>query len=250
MIEPFFFGNGGELFGCYHPPSQLDSRRLAVICPPLFDEYKRCYKGLADLANGLADQGIHVLRFDYYGTGESWGVLEDASISRWIEDVRTAVEEGMGLSGADEVVLVGVRFGGAVAAQIKLPKVIRYVLWDPIIHGAIYLQELKAADEALEAESREVAEYVNQIPDEVDYEYFRLPGALVNDIRALNLEKFFDSVQEKKYFLTTNCELASKGSSIIPWEFAGIEYLWSGYFEGVLNLKPALEAIAQRVVTP
>lgn len=248
MIEPFFFADG-ELFGCYHPPSQADSRRLAVICPPLFDEYKRCYRGLADLANGLADQGIHVLRFDYFGTGESWGLLEEASIDRWTRDVRTAVEEGMDLCGADEVILVGVRFGGTLAAQVVEPGVVAHVLWDPPLSGTEYLEDLDAADRDLEKVSRASAVYTNQRPDELRYEYFALPEGMREALRTLSVAPLLEDDEKTAYFMTTDSTKTGEVGGPKAWEFAGIEYVWSGYHEGVLSLKPALEALARKVVS-
>lgn len=56
MFEANFFDTG-RLFGMYRPAEDADSDRLLVICPPLFDEYRRCYRALAELAKGCSAAG-------------------------------------------------------------------------------------------------------------------------------------------------------------------------------------------------
>src|SRR5207249_11329319 len=50
-------------------------------------------RGCRQLAARLARLGLDVLRFDYYGTGDSAGQGEDATLHTCIEDVVRATEE-------------------------------------------------------------------------------------------------------------------------------------------------------------
>jgi hypothetical protein len=86
-----------------------------------------------------------VLRFDYFGTGDSPGDDEDADLSGWASDVRTARRELLQRSGRSHVVAVGVRLGGmlAVLAADAPADTQRLVLWDPILDGAQYLAHLR-----------------------------------------------------------------------------------------------------------
>src|SRR5215467_5624104 len=92
---PFYFGGEGrKLYGCFHGPTQKGAPRCAVlICQPLGHEYVNSHRALRQLAVRLADAGIPVLRFDYFGCGDSSGEAEQGSITRWLEDVSTAVAE-------------------------------------------------------------------------------------------------------------------------------------------------------------
>jgi predicted alpha/beta hydrolase len=140
-MEAFFFGSSNrQLFASYHPPTSGNGRVLTIICPPLFIEYTRTWIALRKLAISLAERGQHVLRFDYQGTGDSFGDLERIAISDWIEDIKLAVDEGRELSGSSVVRLLGVRISAALACLAVGAEnhVQRLVLWDPVFDGAGY----------------------------------------------------------------------------------------------------------------
>jgi alpha/beta superfamily hydrolase len=116
VIEPFFFGPcNQQLFAIYHPPIGGSSQVLTVICPPLFNEYMRTHPALRELAVALAGKGEHVLRFDYRGTGDSFGHLGEVTVSDWLEDIALAVREGHEISGSSVVQVLGVRAGALLA---------------------------------------------------------------------------------------------------------------------------------------
>src|SRR5260370_27609992 len=66
---------------------------------------------LRELAMALAERGQHVLRFDYRGTGDSFGELGKVTVADWLEDIALAVREGREISGSSMVRLLGVRAG-------------------------------------------------------------------------------------------------------------------------------------------
>ena len=57
---------------------------LTVICPPLFSDYMLTHLVLRELAMALAERGQHVLRFDYRGTGDSFGELGKVTVADWL----------------------------------------------------------------------------------------------------------------------------------------------------------------------
>ena len=84
------------------------------------------------LANMLAAAGTHVLRFDYFGTGDSAGNMEDADLGAWFGDVETAVDELRDTIDAPQVALVGLRLGATLAgtvASMRRTDVNGLVLW-------------------------------------------------------------------------------------------------------------------------
>ena len=83
--ETFFFGNpGSPLYGSYESPSASVRRDCGIVlCYPLMAEYLRSHRAFRQLAVRLAEAGFPVLRFDYFGSGDSamwWlgGLLPDA----------------------------------------------------------------------------------------------------------------------------------------------------------------------------
>jgi pimeloyl-ACP methyl ester carboxylesterase len=91
----------------------------------------------------MAEKGHDVLRFDYFGTGESGGEVEDLTLAGAIDDARTAIDEIRDLAGVRKVTVVGLRVGamvGALASE-ESKTVDRLVLWDPISRGAAWNDE-------------------------------------------------------------------------------------------------------------
>lgn len=134
---PYYFGSSDRrLFGCHHPPPAGGGALGIVLCNPVGSEYFPAHKTVRFLARKLAEQGIHVLRFDYYGTGDSDGSENDASMDGHLCDVGVALEELQDVSGVGRIGLVGMRAGAAVALRASETNgaIARLVLWDPVAH--------------------------------------------------------------------------------------------------------------------
>lgn len=146
-MNPFFFGDSAEpLFGVYHPPrEQRHPPSAALLCYPLGIEYMRAHRAFRQLTMLLTRAGVHVLRFDYFGTGDSAGEGEDVSLDRCRADIAVAFDELKANAGVDRAGIIGLRMGAtlAVGAAEGRPDVDRIVLWDPIVHGSAYLEELR-----------------------------------------------------------------------------------------------------------
>jgi exosortase A-associated hydrolase 2 len=146
-MTPFFFGTRERrLFGIYAPGRTVGAGpRAVVLCHPWGQEYLRAHRSMRHLANLLARAGVHVLRFDYFGTGDSAGDSSEGDLEGWRRDIETAVDELKDTSGAARVGLVGLRLGGALAASVAARRrgdVDSVVLWDPVVRGEEYLEEL------------------------------------------------------------------------------------------------------------
>lgn len=146
-MEPFYFGpTDRRLFGVYHPPlSEVDSGVGVVLCTPVGDEYLRSHSALLKLADRLARAGIHVLRFDYRGCGDSELGFEAGDLEAWVEDIGTALRELRDGSGASRLGLCGLRLGGSLAALAAMDHedVFGVVLWDAIVDGTEHLSALR-----------------------------------------------------------------------------------------------------------
>ena len=86
------------------------------------------------------------MRFDYFGTGDSAGESGEGDMAEWVANARTAAQELRASSGIDRLTLVGVRLGAAIALNVAStdPLIDRLVLWDPVVSGSRYLDELEA----------------------------------------------------------------------------------------------------------
>ncbi len=142
-MQPAYFGaSRTRLLGLYHPPTGARARDHGVLlCQPAPQEYMRCHWALRKLAVLLAREGFHVLRFDWFGSGDSAGATDAGRPSQWRLDVAAALEELRDVSGVRRASLVGFRLGAALAAQAPL-KLRDLVLWEPVVSGREHVSEL------------------------------------------------------------------------------------------------------------
>lgn len=151
-MTPIYFGERTRrLFGLYTPASAVPAgarARGVIICPPGGQEYLRAHRSMRQLAGMLAAAGWNVLRFDYFGTGDSAGEITDSEVSGWQDDIVTAIDELKDTAGLTRVALVGLRLGGTLAALTAAQRkdVDMLVLWDPIVFGHEFLAEMSCND--------------------------------------------------------------------------------------------------------
>ena len=183
--QPLYFPAGDPtLFGWYHTCDTAQPRNLvAVVCAPMGFEYTHSHRSLRHLCDQLARAGISVLRFDYHGTGDSaGGEIEADRLTRWQQDVASAVDCAKALSGQQRCCLIGVRIGASLAVMTSpLLEPDLLVLWNPVISGRQYIRELKAAATA-----------TNDNAEATDSTILESGGFLITadteaEVRALNL---------------------------------------------------------------
>jgi hypothetical protein len=144
---PTFFGpNDSPLFGVLHLPADNRVRGGVLICGSLGKEGMDSIRFQRILAADLAEIGYAVLRFDYYGTGNSaHGHHRDDAVAMWSRSVRHAVDHLSDI-GAPSVSAMALRAGGllvdhAIAAGAPIGR-IGYL--DPPASGRRYLREQAA----------------------------------------------------------------------------------------------------------
>lgn len=143
-MEAMFFGRQ-PLFGIHHPARGLARAKAVLICPSWGLEALRSQRGLRLLADKLAENGFDTLRFDYSGTGDSFG--DSPSLAQWQADIDTALRELRDLSGCEQVAVIGLRVGALLASD----KGDALLAIDAPVDGASFVQQLKAVAAGLDA---------------------------------------------------------------------------------------------------
>ncbi len=149
-MTPLRFGpDSRQLFALHHAPAEGSARGEGVVlCNPFGQEAIRSQRLYKVLAERLTRQGLHCLRFDYFGSGDSDGDDHEADMESWIADVQRAADELARRSGCRQISLFGIRWGATIAALAAArlqPVPLRLALWDPLVDGARYLRDLAAA---------------------------------------------------------------------------------------------------------
>ena len=133
----------GDCFGWIHDGK---GRTGVVLCGSFGQEGMIAYHGWRDLAERLARSDLHVLRFDYPGVGDSLGMETDPDrLDAWLASIRAAATFLRANSGADRIVLIGLRLGGALAllASAAIAHVVAVACVVPVVSGRTYVRELR-----------------------------------------------------------------------------------------------------------
>ena len=107
------------------------------------------------MGDRLADAGFDVMRFDYYASGDSAGDDGEFDVDGAIADTVAAGQRIMERSRAIRLSYLGLRLGATIAAlasNLYSDELEHLILFEPIVDGDHYLQELNRANaEALRA---------------------------------------------------------------------------------------------------
>ncbi|MBY0610821.1 MAG: alpha/beta hydrolase [Beijerinckiaceae bacterium] len=132
--------------GCLAVFQQGTTSRGAIICAGHGYDALCTHRNVAVFADTLAQHGLSTLRFDYHGTGNSAGMDGDEDrIPVWLGNIAAAITFMRGVAGISEIVLIGYRLGGLLAAiaASRSPNVTRLVLIAPPASGRLYLREMQ-----------------------------------------------------------------------------------------------------------
>ena len=242
-MTPLFFGtNARRLFGAYSPASgRVPGARSIVLCHPWGQEYLRAHRSMRQLANLLSAAGNHVLRFDYFGTGDSAGETQDADLADWEQDIETAMQELMDTTGATKVSLVGLRIGGALAARVaaRKPRLVdSLVLWDPVVGGEEHLAELSDTEAQQPRGGRNNLARPAEHGGGHEVLGFPLTQRLAQSIHSIDLTALAPSLPARTFVVTSHAvpshagfreALARHPAGAIPFERIESLYAWLQY---------------------
>ncbi len=129
---------------CHSLSPNLKNRKTILFLNPLFDEKKRVHKFQADVARGLCKY-YNIVRFDYFGTGDSYGIQGDFEIEEAVNDAIQICCYLKETKRCDEIYLLGLRFGADLGFRIaeKLQFVSKLIFIEPLINGKQYWAEQK-----------------------------------------------------------------------------------------------------------
>jgi hypothetical protein len=152
--ETAFFDAAGRLVFRTEPVGE--SRGTLVLASSLFAEFQRNYRREVLVARAAAADGITSLRFHYRGAGNSLAG-GPPTLDTMTEDLAEVVSEVTG-----PVVLCGTRLGALAVARLRARLDVPVVLWEPVLDGARWVEEVIRACLA-----REVAQGVTVNADAV-----------------------------------------------------------------------------------
>ena len=244
MAECFYFGPRGELlFGALHRPEANPNRAALgkhglLICYPGLEEHHRSIWPMRSLADQLARHGWCTMRFDYFGTGDSYGDCLSALPSRWSSDIVTAADEFIGRTDVSTLSFLCLRLGATLFSHSDLDAIKKLgvdfgklILWDPVESGRAHLEELQEQESfRLTHQRHNYAKYLD--PGRPELLGYTMTAARRKETEALN----WNGEQVAKHFASK--DILRVGSSNEKW----VRQL--NLEDGFLQPQVALEVVA------
>lgn len=147
-----------KIFVSVIPPKRNNLHEAVLLCYPFGQEYMRAHKAFRQLANLLSRKGYTVIRFDYPGTGDSYGDGKDIGYKEWLEQAQSALDFLKKETRYEDIHLIGLRLGALVAAELaeKNACIKKLVLWDPFLSGDSFLQDCMTQMSETSTQSNEI----------------------------------------------------------------------------------------------
>ena len=245
-ITPFYFGRPDKaLFGCFHEP-RSGARRFCgvVVSPPVGHEYVNSHRALRQLAALLANAGFPVLRFDYYGCGDSSGEEDEASLSQWVEDTSMAVSEVRRRGNLGPVCLIGLRLGGTIAMMVARAQndLAGLVLWDPVTNGREFLETVLSLQKQRMRFRRKPKRCKDVSSTTTDLLGFALNHSLRDSLEEIDMSTASPSAVEKVLIIKNDRQNGGESlpkdliqlGALADYEHLSAPKIWEGTPEGTL----------------
>ncbi len=172
--------------GWLHPGA---SRRGVIVCGAHGFEDLCSRASLRLLAEELSSRGLPVLRFDWRGTADSEGDGEAPHrVATWLGNIGEAARTLVGMTGVEEIVLVGLRLGALLALEAARDIApVRIVLLAPPASGRALKRELEIMSRIFQGKpgAAEDAGF-----DGVSAAGFRISRATLDDLALVGSRRF------------------------------------------------------------
>lgn len=141
----------------------------------------------------LANSGMHVICFDYSGTGDSSGEWGQFSCSDWVNDLKTVYQYASDITA--KVSFIALRFGCLILADTILKERLhanKCIFWDPVESGESLTRQLirmkiaaTMADAAKKISSQEVTQSM-QSEGFLESAGYRITSSMFEEISKKN----------------------------------------------------------------
>jgi pimeloyl-ACP methyl ester carboxylesterase len=178
--------------GFFHPARGGKGRSGAVLCNPFGSEQNCTYRCYRHIAERLSFAGVNVLRFDYYGTGNSPGADAEPSVVRaWLDSIHGAIDFLTDAAETEDLYLFGTRLGATLAAAVASERgdgtIKGLALWYPFDNGGDFSREILFA-QIVSSRQGNAERTPARPPNSVrEVSGFLLTDSMIEDLRRVDL---------------------------------------------------------------
>jgi pimeloyl-ACP methyl ester carboxylesterase len=226
-MAPVVFDN---CFGWLHQPGGNETSAIAIVlCSGIKNDAMSGHRSYRLLADATARAGFPTLRFDYPGTGDSADPAPADELDNWSiwqKSIHTGIDWLRRQTGAQHIVLIGLRLGATLAATVAAQRddVVGVAMLAPVLRGRSYINQL-----SIEAKMHDPAAQTNGA---LVLHELHLSKQTVEYIRSIDLRHIVLQPHSKIAVLVeTNSPILqeclaawrNRGADVVCGDFLGLE---------------------------
>jgi pimeloyl-ACP methyl ester carboxylesterase len=206
----------GECLGALH---DAGGDTAIIMCGAPGFEQLCAQKGWRELAELFASRGFPTLRFDWLGCGDSLGGDEDpARVDAWRASLEQAIFFARAHLAPRHVVLVGLRLGATIAADVAARSggIDGLVLLGPAISGRLYGRELAGLAKVMAPLSPDAT------MDGLSVAGFRTTNETLESMKAIDLRKLSSPPAPRAIVFSPESQMGAD-DTIAHWRALGCD---------------------------
>jgi len=184
--------NNEQLYTVLHSPKNIENSRkhTVVICSPITHEHDTCYWAMRQLAFRLSRLGFHVVRFDYFASGNSAGLSQQITLNSCVQNIVNISQYIIDQTNSEKLTYIGLRLGAVLATMSSIKRVPdQMILWDPLIIGKKYINELAQLHKTFLNKMKRTKLHSHNLGTEyVGYPYSEIIIDEINSIQLSDME--------------------------------------------------------------
>ncbi len=161
QVSSFFLNASKDsLFTIYYA-GDVENAKCIIHIPAFAEEMNKSRHMLTKQANVFVEQGVSVVIFDLWGTGDSQGEFAEATWARWLDNIN-AVVLWLKTQGYSSISLWGLRTGVLLALDFLLKSddvFDKLLAWQPVLNGEQYAMQflrLRAASSMMDKHAPQI----------------------------------------------------------------------------------------------
>lgn len=233
-----------------YTPTSAQPTAHVIYLPPFTEEMNRCRAIVAEQARRFARRGMSCTVLDFYGTGESPGETDEATLAIWYENISEIYLDLVEKQPAPVPLHVwGCRLGALIGASYLAEREVAcstLLMWQPVVAGKPYTTQVYRQRLAAMIERGEAKETTTSIRERfargetVEIGGYTLGGRLMLELDTLDMANLNAPPAERIYWLERSASgnpdlnprsakvvehLSSLGAEVLPIGFTG-QPLW------------------------
>ncbi|MDZ7722680.1 MAG: alpha/beta fold hydrolase [candidate division KSB1 bacterium] len=179
-LPVIFKSQGHQIMGVHHTSGQ---QRSLLLCHGLTGDKVEDHRLFVHTARAFSEENYDVLRYDFYGSGDSEGDFRQTRLSHNIDNIRDAVSFLRNIK-YKQIAVLGMSLGAAAAILCanELP-IDALILWSPVTDTRKLLTERMHVDPETTIENRIIS-----------FDHWELEADFVPDVLKYDIKSAFSEL--------------------------------------------------------